>query len=271
MNAPQSLLLQETGIARLADGGEAVNVGPIVAALAFLTEGRGEDRGTDEQGVPLPDLLSLAFDVLQAIILGGRRASYLREVKRAFDSEFGLEGRASVALAKQAAAVKHDAANSALERAAAELRSRLARVDQSSLEGLDSGALKEAVEGFRGFGVDRWVTATSHLILALRALPAPHDTAPAPPARRAKAKRAAASRSGPPAASKRARRPSKSKKAEAPREVARSPQPKSAARQVAARPAKRGGKAKSRPEERPATIAERGRATKSPARARRKR
>ncbi len=268
MNAPQSLLLQETGIARLADGSEAVNVGPIVAALTFLTEGRGDDRGTDEQGVPLPDLLSLAFDVLQAIILGGRRASYLREVKRAFDSEFGLEGRASVALAKQAAAVKHESSNSALERAAVELRSRLERVDQSSLEGLDSAALKEAVEGFRGFGVDRWVTATSHLILALRALPAPPE---APPTPRVTAKRASTTRGGMPTAGKRARRPTKPKKAEAPRQVARSPQPKSAARQGADKPAKRGAKAKSRPAAKPAALAKRGRVAKSPARARRKR
>jgi hypothetical protein len=106
VSEPNTLLLRETGIARLEDGREAVNVGPIVAALAFLTEGRGEDRGTDENGEPLPDLLSLAFDVVKSIILGGRHADYFRQVKVDFDAQSDAGGHTSLALAKQASAVR---------------------------------------------------------------------------------------------------------------------------------------------------------------------
>lgn len=188
MSEPQPLLLRETGIARLADGSEAVNVGPIVAALGFLTEGRGEDRGTDEQGTPLPDLLSLAFDVVQSIILGGRQADYFRGVKRDFDAEFGLDGRASLSLAKHAAAVRHSSPSTALEKAATELRSRLKQLDELSLREVNSAELMQAVEGFRGFGADRWVTATAHLLVALGAVGNLQPTAPR--ARRKKRKAA---------------------------------------------------------------------------------
>ena len=41
----KTLSLTETGIAHDESDGEAVNVGPIVAALRFLTEGRGDDCG----------------------------------------------------------------------------------------------------------------------------------------------------------------------------------------------------------------------------------
>lgn len=188
MDETKTLLLRETGVARLANGKEGVNVGPIVAALAFLTEGRGEDRGIDEQGAPLPDLLSLAYDVIQAIILGGRQADYLRQVKRSFDAEFGLEGHASLALAKHAKAVRHATPSSALEHAAEELRQRLAKLDELTFDDVDRTELDEAIAGFRGFGADRWVTATSHLLIALRALPRPPRVEPAPPPKRRHAK-----------------------------------------------------------------------------------
>jgi len=168
-----TLLLSETGIARLADGSEAVNVGPIVTALGFLTEGRGDDRGTDEHGTPLPDLLSLAFDVVQSIILGGRAADYFRQVKRDFDARSELEGRSSLALAKQAAIVRHTAPSSALEKAATQLRGHLQQLDGLALDAEAQAQVSEALQGFRDFGADRWVAATSHLLLALNALEPP--------------------------------------------------------------------------------------------------
>lgn len=181
MSEPKTLLLRETGIVRLADGTEAVNVGPIVQALSYLTEGRGDDRGTDEHGTPLPDLLSLAFEVVQSIILGGRSAEYFRRVKQELDAQSGLDGRSSLALAKQAATVRPRAPSTMLERAASELRARLAQLDQLPLAEEERSDLTQALRGFGDFGADRWVAATSHLLLALRAL----DTAkPALPARR---------------------------------------------------------------------------------------
>lgn len=170
VSEPTTLLLRETGIARLGNGKEAVNVGPIVAALGFLTEGRGEDRGTDEHGTPLPDLLSLAFDVVQSIILGGRAAEYFRKVKHDFDAQSGLAGRSSLALAKHAATVRPSAPSTTLEKAAGELRARLKQLDQLQLDDEALAELKQALQGFRDFGADRWVAATSHLLLALRAL-----------------------------------------------------------------------------------------------------
>lgn len=158
MSDSNTLLLRETGIARLDNGSEAVNVGPIVAALGFLTEGRGEDRGTDEHGTPLPDLLSLAFDVVKSIILGGRHADYFRQVKLAFDEHAEAEGQMSLALAKQASTVRRPtelaaspaelAASSpslALAQTGLELRERLQKLEEAvsqvalELEALDVG------------------------------------------------------------------------------------------------------------------------------------
>jgi hypothetical protein len=147
----ETLLLRETGIARLPDGSEAVNVGPIVAALGFLTEGRGEDRGTDEQGTPLPDLLSLAFDVVKSIILGGKHADYFRQVKLAFDEHAEAQGQMSLALAKQASAVRRSAEpvepepSRALAEVGLELRARLQKLEEAvsqvalELDALDVG------------------------------------------------------------------------------------------------------------------------------------
>ena len=170
MDEPKTLVLRETGIARLSDGSEAINVGPIVVALGFLTEGRGEDRGTDEHGTPLPDLLSLAFDVVQSIILGGRAADYFRQVKQDFDAQSGLDGRSSLSLAKHAATVRPRTPSSALEKAASELRLRLQQLDALQLDDEALASLQQALQGFRDFGAERWVAATSHLLLALHAL-----------------------------------------------------------------------------------------------------
>ncbi|RYZ04867.1 MAG: hypothetical protein EOO73_22075 [Myxococcales bacterium] len=127
MSESEPLLLHETGIARLDDGSEAVNVGPIVAALRFLTEGRGDDRGVDETGAPLPDLLSLAFDVVKSIILGGRHADYFRQVKRELDSR--AEGDTSLGLAKQA--VRHTMPTAALKKAGVELQGRVRKLEEA--------------------------------------------------------------------------------------------------------------------------------------------
>jgi len=164
------LVLRETGIARLADGEQAVNVGPIVSALGFLTEGRGEDRGVDEHGTPLPDLLSLAFDVVQSIILGGPQADYFRKVKQELDAQPTLQGGRSLALAKKAVTVRHRTPESALEKAAKQLRGKLAKLEELSLAEEDGRELHQAIDEFRAFGADRWVAATSHLLLALNVL-----------------------------------------------------------------------------------------------------
>jgi len=134
--------LSETGIARDEGDGEAVNVGPIVAALRFLTEGRGDDCGIDENGAPLPDLMGLAFDVVRSIILGGVDAEFFREVKRQFDARAGGRG-ASLGLAKRATLARA-APLTAVKRASAEMRARLKRLDDAAMQ-LDLEL--EALEG----------------------------------------------------------------------------------------------------------------------------
>jgi hypothetical protein len=131
MSEATTLSLSETGIAHDEDG-EAVNVGPIVAALRFLTEGRGDDCGIDENGAPLPDLLGLAFDVLRSIILGGADAEFFREVKRQFDARAAGRG-ASLGLAKRATLARA-APLTAVKRASAEMRTRLKRLDAAALQ-----------------------------------------------------------------------------------------------------------------------------------------
>lgn len=210
MSETKTLLLRETGIVRLDDGTEAVNVGPIVHALGFLTEGRGDDRGTDEHGTPLPDLLSLAFDVVQSIILGGRAAEFFRKVKQEFDAQSGLEGRGSLALAKRAATVvRRGAPSSALEKAASELRSRLQELDSLALGEDELAELKQALQSFRDFGADRWVAATSHLLQALNAL---DHTPTARATKRAKAKTRAKPKAKTPAKPRATKRPAPAKK-----------------------------------------------------------
>jgi hypothetical protein len=143
LSEPKTLLLTETGIARAESDGETVNVGPIVAALRFLTEGRGDDRGVDDHGAPLPDLLSLAFDVVRSIILGGVDAEFFREVKRQFDARGGDRG-ASLGLAKRATLARATPLT-VVKRASAEVRARLKRLDEAAaqldleLEALDGG------------------------------------------------------------------------------------------------------------------------------------
>jgi hypothetical protein len=212
------LVLKETGVTVLRDGTTAVNVGPIVAALRFLTEGRGEDRGTDEHGRPLPDLMSLAFDVVQSIILGGRKAEFFRRVKRELDELSEASGQSSLVLAKRAERALSPSGPSALDDAADELKALLGRVGQLPLdEGVASDATR-ALESFRGFGADRWVSATTQLLVAVRALtptlsgtkaepkprrgsgkgararppkrPAPREESPAAPRKKAKRKKA---------------------------------------------------------------------------------
>lgn len=129
MSEPKPLLLTETGIARAESDGEAVNVGPIVAALRFLTEGRGDDCGVDDDGAPLPDLLSLAFDVVRSIILGGADAEFFRETKRQFDARAGGRG-ASLGLAKRATLARA-APLTVVKRASADVRTRLKRLDEA--------------------------------------------------------------------------------------------------------------------------------------------
>lgn len=179
VNEPKTLLLSETGVEHLPDGSTAVNVGPIVRALGFLTEGRGEDRGTDEAGNPLPDLMSLAFDVIEAIILGGRKADYFRQVKRDLEAQAGAS-RSSLSLAKQARRVHAPAPATALDEAADRLQSLLAELASLPLGPDAAQELKQALEAFRAFGVDRWVSASAQLLVALSNLTPRLGVAPLP-------------------------------------------------------------------------------------------
>jgi len=187
---PTTLVLAETGIARLDDGSEAVNVGPIIAALTFLTEGRDDARGTDKQGQPLPDLVILAFDVVQSIILGGRHAEYFRNVKKEFDARAGQSHRIALARSKQSAVVAKALPRAPLEDAAEQLRTMLKSMVDRRLREPELAQLSEAIRSFREFGADRWVAATAHLLLACSAL-APEPKAlkkPATSARRSAAR-----------------------------------------------------------------------------------
>jgi hypothetical protein len=188
VNAPKTLLLTETGVEWLPNGSTAVNVGPIVRALKFLTEGRGDDRGVDETGSPLPDLMSLAFDVVESIIVGGRKADYFRKVKLELEAQGDVVGRSSLALAKQARRVQSTAPATALDHAAETLQALLSRPPGLPLDEPAARELTQALEAFRAFGADRWVSATAQLLVAVNALAG----APKPQAspRRAAAKKA---------------------------------------------------------------------------------
>lgn len=191
MSETLTLLLTETGVEHLPDGSAAVNVGPIVRALKFLTEGRGDDRGTDEAGNPLPDLMSLAFAVVESIIVGGRKAEYFRQVMRDLESQDGF-GRSSLALAKQARRVERAAPVTALDHAGEQLEELLVELRQTPLEGQAVHDAARALEAFKAFGADRWLSASAQLLVALSALrvavPQASAEAPAHPARRRRLK-----------------------------------------------------------------------------------
>ena len=138
MDAPKTLLLTETGVERSPDGSTAVNVGPIVRALKFLTEGRGDDRGLDEAGNALPDLMSLAFDVVESIIVGGAKADYFRQVKRQLEAQGDAPGRSSLALAKQAKRVQPPAELAALAHASSSLQALLGQLQGTTEQLLDA-------------------------------------------------------------------------------------------------------------------------------------
>ncbi|HXK19801.1 MAG TPA: hypothetical protein VNG33_18445 [Polyangiaceae bacterium] len=148
MEPPKTLLLTETGLASLPDGSIAVNVGPIVRALKFLTEGRGDDRGLDEAGNPLPDLMSLAFEVVESIIVGGRKADAFRRVKSELDAQAGGTGRSSLALAKRASRVQPPADEAAEIAALAQAADAL----QALLAGLQ-GATEQLLTAMNALGV----------------------------------------------------------------------------------------------------------------------
>lgn len=191
VNERHSLVLTETGVEHLPGGSVAVNVGPIVRALQFLTEGRAEDRGTDEAGNPLPDLASLAFDVIESIVLGGRKADYFRQVKRELDAQGGAVG-SSLSLAKQAKRVMPTAQATSLDHAADALHGLLGELRSVSLDADAQREVAQALEAFRSFGADRWVSATAQLLLAVKALGVPLPApAPAPRKRRPKRKKPA--------------------------------------------------------------------------------
>jgi hypothetical protein len=222
VNEPKTLLLTETGVESLPDGSTAVNVGPIVRALGFLTDGRGEDRGTDEHGRPLPDLMSLAFDVVEAIILGGRKADYFRQVKRDLEAQTEVGFRSSLSLAKSARRVHAAAPATSLDHAADALSALLAELARLSLDTARAQELQQAIESFRAFGVDRWVSATAQLLLAANALGVarPASEAPATPPKRQRRK----SESKRPRAKETAK-PSPPRRASRPKPPARKPAP----------------------------------------------
>jgi hypothetical protein len=199
----QTLLLAETGVEHLPDGSSAVNVGPIVRALKFLTEGRGDDRGTDEAGNPLPDLMSLAFAVVEAIIVGGRKAEYFRQVMRDLEAQ-GSAGRSSLSLAKEARRVQRPEQAGPLDHASEALEDVLAQLRGGALDEQTTRDAAQALEAFRAFGADRWLSASAQLLVALSALAPARSAEPEPPRRpaRRKAKRAARVRAEPPAKAK---------------------------------------------------------------------
>jgi hypothetical protein len=129
--------------------------------------------------------------------LGGRAAEYFRKVKLDFDAQSALEGKSSLSLAKHASTVRRSAPSSALEKAAADLRARLKQLDALSLDEEQLAELKLALQGFGDFGAERWVAATSHLLLALNALDRHKPSRPkraakkaVPPAKRRSPKKA---------------------------------------------------------------------------------
>ena len=134
MEPPKTLLLTETGVEQSPAGATAVNVGPIVRALKFLTEGRGDDRGADEAGNPLPDLMSLAFDVVESIIVGGPKADYFRQVKQQLEARADGAGRSSLALAKQAKRVQPPAEVAALAHASSNLQALLGELQSMTAQ-----------------------------------------------------------------------------------------------------------------------------------------
>jgi len=216
-----TLLLTETGVEHLPDGSLAVNVGPIVRALKFLTEGAGEDRGTDEQGNPLPDLMSLAFEVIESIIVGGRKADVFRQLKRELD-ERNAGSRSAVALAKQARRVVPTAQVTALDQAAGALQVLLAELRGLSLAEEAARELSQALEAFRSFGADRWVSATAQLLVAAKALGVTPEAEPPPSRRRSnkpkrKRKRKRAAPAPAPATVEKAKTPKRTGKPEAKR------------------------------------------------------
>lgn len=193
MSEPKTLVLTETGVAHLPDGTTAINVGPIVRALEFLTEGRGDDRGTDELGNPLPDLMSLAFDVVQSIILGGRKADHFRRVKQELETQVDAPG-SSLALAKQAKRVQTRALPTALDEASDQLKSMLGELESLTLEEQKAQELQRALETFRSFGAERWVAATAQLLVAVSTLGVkPARASEAAPSKRARSRRRAPS------------------------------------------------------------------------------
>lgn len=206
------LLLTETGVAHHPDGSTAVNVGPIVRALEFLTEGRGEDRGTDEAGNPLPDLMSLAFDVIQSIIVGGRKADYFRQVKLELETRVDEAEQSSLALAKQAKRVQARAVPTALDHAADSLKIVLADLQRLPLGEQEMEQVAQALEAFRSFGADRWVSATAQLLLAISAV---KGAAPEPVRKRAGARAKPSKRAKPKKQSQALPRPPKRRAAPA--------------------------------------------------------
>lgn len=219
------------------DGSSAVNVGPIVRALKFLTEGRGDDRGTDEAGNPLPDLMSLAFAVVEAIIVGGRKAEYFRQVMRDLEAQGGA-GRSTLALAKEARRVQRSGPTSPLDHASEALEDLLRNLRAGSLDEQAARDTAQALEAFRAFGADRWLSASAQLLVALRALgaapaPAAEPELPRKRSRRRKPTRRAVAAAAP--ANPKPKAKAKASRAKAQHEAAAKPAPKKSKR--------RGGKA----------------------------
>lgn len=232
----QTLLLDETGVEHLPDGSSAVNVGPIVRALKFLTEGRGDDRGTDEAGNPLPDLMSLAFAVVEAIIVGGRKAEYFRQVMRDLEAQGGA-GRSSLALAKEARRVQRSGPVSPLDHASEVLEDLLSHLRAGSLDEQTARDAAQALEAFRAFGADRWLSASAQLLVALRALgasPAPALEAERPRqrSRRRKPTRSAVDVAPPAKSKRRAKAKAKAPRAKAKAKAEPKPAPKKARRRA---------------------------------------
>jgi hypothetical protein len=103
---------------------------------------------------------------------------YFRQIKR--DIEAQGEAQSSLLLATQAKRVQPAAPVTALDHAAVALEALLTRLKSAGPDERAAQAAAQALESFRAFGSDRWLSATAQLVVALGAVgvvahPEPHE------------------------------------------------------------------------------------------------
>lgn len=174
-DAPKSLTLTETGIGTV-DGKDVVNIDAIIKALDFLTEGRSRANLAQMK------LGILAFQVIEAIILGGPRAKAFAGVKAKLTDK-GDKHRAVMTAIERAAFPPKSllVPPDRLDLPAAQLRAALAAVlDATDLDGVNLDVLplsgfEDAVKAFRALPRKNWPKATAHLLVQCQILGHWHD------------------------------------------------------------------------------------------------